>query len=177
MRRTAEMYCVPKSTLQDRISSRVVFGTKSGPESYLTKEEEEQLVDFIQRCSDIDYSRMKMQIIKIVQQVVNENGKDAKVSFGWWASFRKRHSDLTLRTAEPVSYVQPNLTVAKFCQWVNEHFLPSQTLEPGFLRKISHETWMHQMRFSVVTAKKGAFVDGHECQDVVAIIKSFCEEW
>ena len=26
---------------------------------------------------------------------------------------------------------QPNLTVAKFCQWVNEHFLPNQTLEPG----------------------------------------------
>ena len=26
---------------------------------------------------------------------------------------------------------------------------------------------MHQMRFAVVTAKKGAFVDGHKRQDVV----------
>ena len=49
MRRAAEMDCVPKSTLQDQISGRVAFGTKSGPESYLTKEEEEQLVDFIQK--------------------------------------------------------------------------------------------------------------------------------
>ena len=27
-----------------------------------------------------------MQIIEIVQQLVNEKGKDVKVSFGWWAS-------------------------------------------------------------------------------------------
>ena len=77
MRRAAEMYCV-------HLALKVAFGTKSGPECYLTKEEEEQLVDVIQRCSDIGYSRTKMQIIEIVQQLVNEKGEDVKVSFGWW---------------------------------------------------------------------------------------------
>ena len=71
---------------------------------------------------------------------------------------------------------QPNLTVAKFCRWVNEDFLPNQTLEPGFPRKISNETartWMHQLGFAVVASKKGAFVDGHERQDVVEYRKKF----
>ena len=71
---------------------------------------------------------------------------------------------------------QPNLTIAKFCQWVNEHFLPNQTLEPGFPRKISHETactWMDQMGFAVVRAKKGAFVDSHKCQEIVKYHKRF----
>ena len=59
---------------------------------------------------------------------------------------------------------------------VQRTFLPNQTLEPGFPRRISHETAhtsMHQMGFSVVTAKKGAFVDGHERQDIVAYRKKF----
>ena len=32
---------------------------------------------------------------------------------------------------------QPNLTIQKFCDWVNEDLLPNETLEPGFPRRIS----------------------------------------
>ena len=49
----AELYNVPKSTLQDRLTGRVAFG---GPESYLSASEEEELVAFIENCSDIGYS-------------------------------------------------------------------------------------------------------------------------
>lgn len=69
-----------------------------------------------------------------------------------------------------------NLTVASFCEWVNESLLPNETLEPGFPRKISIETarqWMHKMGFQVLTAKKGSFVDGHEREDVVDYRKKF----
>ena len=51
-----------------------------------------------------------------------------------------------------------NLTVADFCEWVNDQLLPNETLEPGFPRKISLETarqWMHKMGFEVLIAKKG----------------------
>ena len=71
---------------------------------------------------------------------------------------------------------RPNLTIAKFCQWVNDDLLFNSTLEPGFLRKIGVETsrkWMHQLGFSVVNKKKGTFVDGHERDDVVEYRKTF----
>ena len=48
---------------------------------------------------------------------------------------------------------QPNRTIEKFCQRVNEDLLPNVTLEPGFPRKISLKTgrkWMHNLGFEVV---------------------------
>ena len=71
---------------------------------------------------------------------------------------------------------QANLTVGKFCQWVNNELLPNETLEPGFPRCIHLETarkWMHEMGFQVLTHKKGTFVDGHERADVVEYRKKF----
>ena len=63
-----------------------------------------------------------------------------------------------------------NLTSMLFCQWVNEHLLTNETLEPGCPQSISLETarhWLHELGFKVLSAKKGCFVDGHECADVV----------
>lgn len=62
---------------------------------------------------------------------------------------------------------KPNLTVASFCEWLNNDLLPNVTLEPGFPRKLSLETarkWLHELGFSVVTS---TFVDGHERENVV----------
>ena len=69
-----------------------------------------------------------------------------------------------------------NLTVSQFCQWVNDDLFPSETLEPGFPRKVSVETsrkWMIELGFSVVCKKKGTYVDGHERDDVVEYRKTF----
>ena len=49
-----------------------------------------------------------------------------------------------------------NLTSISFCQWVNEHLLTNETLEPGCLRKIFVETarhWLHELGFEVLSAK------------------------
>ena len=43
-----------------------------------------------------------------------------------------------------------NLTAYFFCEWVNEELLVTETLEPGFPRKISVETarhWLHELGF------------------------------
>ena len=42
----AELHQVPKSTLGDRVSGRVLPGDRSGPHTYLSREEEEELVIF-----------------------------------------------------------------------------------------------------------------------------------
>ena len=51
---------------------------------------------------------------------------------------------------------RPNLTVATFCEWVNDNLLPNETLEPGFPCQISVETarkWMHELGFEVMSKK------------------------
>ena len=45
----AEMYSVPKSTLYDHVSGKVEFGARSGPDPYLSVEEEEELQVFLSR--------------------------------------------------------------------------------------------------------------------------------
>ena len=47
IREAAAAYNVPKSTLGDRVSGRVQMGAKSGPDTYLTPYQEEELVGFL----------------------------------------------------------------------------------------------------------------------------------
>ena len=107
IRRAAEAHGVPRTTLQDRISGRVHFGTRSGPAKYLSDEEEKELVNFITGCAAMGYARSKQEIISMVRNVVAAKGNhDGVVTDGWWSSFKRRHGSLTLRTAEPLPYAR-----------------------------------------------------------------------
>ena len=41
---------VPRTTLKDRLSRRVIHGTNMGPKPYLTQDEESQPVKFLIHC-------------------------------------------------------------------------------------------------------------------------------
>ena len=49
----AELYAIPKSTLSDRISGRVVMGRVSRPAKYLTTQQEEEFVYFLLESASI----------------------------------------------------------------------------------------------------------------------------
>ena len=107
VRRAAEEYDIPKSTLHDRVSGRVLTGVCSGPPKYLTdEEEEEELETFLTGCASVGYARSRQQVIQLVQEVVSRKGMIVTVTHGWWESFRRRHTKLTLHTAAPVSYAK-----------------------------------------------------------------------
>jgi len=59
IRHAANSYNVPKSTLYDRLSGRVQFGTKSKPPRYLTDPEEEELVNFLSGWVALGYACSK----------------------------------------------------------------------------------------------------------------------
>ena len=67
IRRAAEEYDVPRSTLGDRISGHVVPGSTSGPPKYLSAQEEEELVQFLIDCASIGYPRGRLEVIAMVQ--------------------------------------------------------------------------------------------------------------
>ena len=94
IRQAAETYCVPKSTLQDRICGKGPFGSKSGPTKYLTDREEQELVEFIVSCASIGYAKRKQQVLHIVRQTMKKKQKAVIVSEGLWVSFTNRNKNV-----------------------------------------------------------------------------------
>ena len=62
VRRAAAMYGVPKSTLHDHVSGKVLVGAKSGHDPYLTVEEEEELASFLVQTARIGYPHTRKQL-------------------------------------------------------------------------------------------------------------------
>ena len=63
------------------------------------------------------------------------------------------------------------MTAGSFCAWVNKELLPSRNLPPNFPRSIGLRTatrWLHRLGYRPQSHKKGAYVDGHERDDVIA---------
>ena len=54
---TAEIFGVPPSTLHDRVAGNVQHGTKPGKHSYLSMQEEDELVNFLFKCTNIGYPK------------------------------------------------------------------------------------------------------------------------
>ena len=51
--KAATEYGVPRTTLQDRITGRVLYGTKPGPKPHLDKTEEKELAEFLQTTAEV----------------------------------------------------------------------------------------------------------------------------
>ena len=59
------------------------------------------------------------------------------------------------------------MTATAFCEYVNNHLLPSSHLPPLFLQSSSSRTaiwWLHHLDFK---PKRGVYIDGHGREDVV----------
>ena len=97
VRAAAELYGIPKSTLGDRISGRVLPGTASGAVRYLADSEEEELAEFIVGCASIGYPKTIRDILAIVQSILASRGVHRIVTYGWWEAYRRHHPILTLR--------------------------------------------------------------------------------
>ena len=76
---------------------------RSGPPSYLTIEEEEELTSFLLELAKIGYALTRKEVIAIVQRVVDSKNISAIVSNGWWERYVNRHPQITLRVAVPFS--------------------------------------------------------------------------
>jgi len=106
IRRAAAEHNVPKSSLADRVSGRTLPGTKSGPPPYLNASEEQELVQFLTRSAAIGYGKSRKEVIALVQCIVDSKGIPRTVSNGWWESFCRRHPNISLRSAAPLSLVR-----------------------------------------------------------------------
>ena len=106
VQKAAEEYGVPKSTLHDRVSGKVALKARSGRKRLLTNEEEVSVIEFLVGCASIGYAKSRSDVLAIAQQIARTRDPHAEVTKGWWDSFRKRHPEIMLRHAEPLSYAR-----------------------------------------------------------------------
>jgi len=89
VRRAALQYDVPKSTLHDRVTGKVLPGAVGGPPRYLTDEEEEELVRWLEGCAEVGCAKSVREVKGVVGAIVGkkQNLEHATVSHGWWDRF------------------------------------------------------------------------------------------
>ena len=94
--KAADAHCVPRSTLKDRISGRVIHGRNPGPVCYLSSEEESLLADYLLKASDMGYGKTRRDVCCIVESYLKQKGslKGERVSNGWWDKFLRRNPTL-----------------------------------------------------------------------------------
>jgi len=87
IRKAAEVFGVPRSTLYDRVSGQIEFGARSGPSRYLNNGEEKELVRFLLGCAKIGFARTRKQVLALVRAMVaTKQGKDPDevcMTMGW----------------------------------------------------------------------------------------------
>ena len=114
--RAALEYGVPKTTLKDRLNSRVIHGTNMGPTPYLTYEEEKKLVRFILNCFRMGYGKTRGELLRIVGETMKKMGRllvGSSVSQGWWSRFKERWPELSLRKGDAFSLAREKMTSAE----------------------------------------------------------------
>ncbi len=133
---------VPRTTLMDRLSGRVIHGTKMGPKSYLTREEEKELVDFLVNCSKMGYCKTRAEVLRIVEAVMKKKGRllgDHHISQGWWCRFRERWPEISLRRGDSFSTAREKITSREVFK--NYFDLLQETLDKYNLKDKPSQIW------------------------------------
>ena len=110
--RVAKEHGIPPTTLKDRISGRVVDGTKPGRSSYLTDDEEVELESYLVKSCQLGYGKTRRQVKSIVEKVALDKGllRKSHISDGWWKAFRSRHPKLSLRSGDATGHARIKAT-------------------------------------------------------------------
>ncbi len=70
VRRAALEHNVPRSTLHDRVSGRVLPGAVGGAPRYLNDEEEEELVRWLEGCAEVGCTKSVREVRVLVGNIV-----------------------------------------------------------------------------------------------------------
>ena len=104
----ADTHGVPRSTLKDRLSGRVVHGVNPGPRPYLTADEERELAAHLIQASDIGFGKTRRDVCCLVETYLKQQGrlKGDSISNGWWGRFLKRNPSIRLRSGDSTAGVR-----------------------------------------------------------------------
>ena len=102
----AKKFNVPRKSLENRIKGRVQHGTKSGPATSLSPQEETSLVEYIKYMCSRGFPITKKICKVYAWAIIKRSGRktstnpDKGPSDKWWKGFKQRHNNLSLRKAD-----------------------------------------------------------------------------
>ena len=105
----AKQFGVPRQTLSDPVSGRVVHGTNPGPKPFLTSVEEKELSNFLGDVAKAGYGKTRKQIMGLAESVAQDKGQmtgQKKISDGWFRRFMTWQPQLSLRKGDPTGNVR-----------------------------------------------------------------------
>lgn len=101
--KAAVVFNVPRKTLDDRIKGHVTHGTKPGPPTALTPEQEDALESYLFYMAEHGYPLTRTMVKAYGWAIAKRSGSGDRFNeeFGpgdhWWANFKRRHPKVTLR--------------------------------------------------------------------------------
>ena len=107
--RAARENDVPRQTLSDRVSGKVVHGTKPGPNPLLSKAEETELSNFLLDVAKAGYGKSRKQVKNLAEAVARDKGQlttTKKLTDGWFRRFMARQPHLSMRKSDPTANVR-----------------------------------------------------------------------
>ncbi|KAF6213605.1 hypothetical protein GE061_011326 [Apolygus lucorum] len=115
---------VPRSTIQFRLSDKFSRSALGRP-TILTKEEEEEIQEWIMICASKGFPRRKLDIASSVAGFLQLDGRANPFSGGipgksWFKGFFKRHPQLSLRTSESVTQASACVTQEDLFKWFDQ---------------------------------------------------------
>ncbi|KAJ8965660.1 hypothetical protein NQ314_003977 [Rhamnusium bicolor] len=121
----SKKYGIPRSTLQDKVKGRTQIEKKSGPETVLTKDEEQLLVNSLFHIASCGFPGTKDQLLDNVELLVKNLERPNKFTDGrpglkWYEGFLARHPELTKRVSQNLTSSRANLSETRIRQWFAE---------------------------------------------------------
>lgn len=127
IREASRNYGVPRAIIQDRLKGRVRVdkSRRMGPDPFLSVENEEKIVQWVINIAKCGFPIKKNELINTVQKIVVDGNiktpfKDNRPGQKWYASFLKRHPEVSARSAESVDKSRGKLTKEYIQSWFRE---------------------------------------------------------
>ena len=102
----AKAFNVPRKTLDDRVKGRVKHGTKPGPDTVLTEEEEAALMSYLVYMAQRGFPLTRTMTMAFAWAIAKRAGNAERFNSDlgpgkhWWSNFCKRHPRLTLQKSD-----------------------------------------------------------------------------
>lgn len=107
------------------MKNKVPIDAKKGPKTYLTDEEEDQIVKCIYYLSDRGFPVTRNQLLDSVRDIINEVVRktpftDNRPGRHWYEAFLRRHPDIAGRVVQNLTSVQASLDENFLQNWFRE---------------------------------------------------------